>query len=129
MTGSRGLRSTNLQYALFALNVFALFMLSGMSDLAGATRVEIAVVVVINLGCLLGRTALMNRPARWGATVSLVGYLSAVAAWLVLALGCGIEYFNARCDAIVDPLIMISLGLGFAALSIGRTIGLVVRSR
>jgi hypothetical protein len=118
-----------VQYALFALNVFALFMLSGMSDLAGAIRVEIAVVVVINLGCLLGRTALMNRPARWGATVSLVGYLSAVAAWLVLALGCGIEYFNARCDAIVDPLIMLSLGLGFAAPAIGRTIGLVVRSR
>jgi hypothetical protein len=74
------------------------------------------------------KTSALTRPARWGATVSLVGYLSAVAAWLLLALSCGIQYFNPRCDAIVDPIIMIALGLGFASLPVGRTIGLVLRS-
>jgi hypothetical protein len=116
-----------LQSILIGLNVFAMLLLSGMSDVAPATRVEVAAVVAANLVCLAGTAALASRPARWGAAASVIGYLSAVALWLVLVMACGIEYFNARCDAIVDPAIAVALVFGLASLPIGRVIGLMAR--
>ena len=116
-----------MQSILLGLNVFALLMLSGMSDLAVATRVEVAAVVAANLVCLGGTAPLESRPAWWGAAASVIGYLGAAAMWLVLVMACGIEYFNARCDAFVDPAIAVALVFGLASLPIGRVIGLVAR--
>jgi len=97
-------------------------MLGGMSDLEVATRAELGVVVGLNLACLAGRTALRTGIARVGATASLTGYLAAASLWLVLAIGCGIEYFNPRCDAVVTPMITIAIVLGLASFPVGRLI-------
>ena len=82
-----------------------------------------------NLAALVGREALGAAPARWGARLSLVGYGSTVGFWLVSAVGCGIEYVNTTCDAIVTPLMYASPIVGLASLPIGRVASVAVRRR
>jgi hypothetical protein len=113
---------------LLTLNALALLMLSGMSDLLVTTRLELAGVVIVNLLFAAGPSALTGRAARLGAAASLTGYLIAIVSWIVLAFGCGIEYFNPRCDAVVLPVIRISIILGLASLLVGRTIDWIVRA-
>src|SRR5262249_43104979 len=86
-----------VRQVLLTLNAVALLLLSGMSDLHVTTRLELAGVVVVNLLFVAGPSALTGRAARLGAAASLTGYVTAIVSWIVLALGCGIEYFNARC--------------------------------
>lgn len=109
------------------LNVVALAMLGGMSDLGVATRLELVVVMCLNLACLASRASLAGGAARVGAAASLTGYLAAVALWIVLAIGCGIEYFNPRCDAVVMPLIWLAVALGLGSLPVGRLIDVIGR--
>lgn len=116
-----------MKRALATLNGLAMLMLSGMSDLAGSTRVLVAMILAVNLLLLVGRNALATRPARWGAIASLAGYAGTVGFWLVMALGCGIEYFNARCDAVVTPLIATAVIVSLAGLPAGRFGDLFVR--
>jgi hypothetical protein len=47
--------------------------------------------------------------------------------WLVLAVGCGIEYCNARCDAVVAPCITISVIVSLVGLPVGRACGALVK--
>jgi hypothetical protein len=112
---------------LVAVNGAALLMVSGMSDLAVSTRLATAGVVVLNVTLLIGRRALSTRPARWGVMASLGGYVGAVVFWLVTALGCGIEYVNTRCDAVVMPVLAAAVALSLAGLPLGRLGALFVR--
>ena len=116
-----------MKRALVILNGVAMLMLTGMSDLELRTRVLVAVAMAINVLLLIGKDALATRPARWGAVASMAGYAGAVGFWFVLALGCGIEYFNPRCDAVVTPLIMIAVVMSLGALPAGRLGGLLVK--
>ena len=116
-----------MQGALTTLNGLAMLMLAGMSDLAGSTRLSVAAVVGVNLLLLVDRQALATRPARWGAGASLVGYTGTVVFWLVMALGCGIEYVNPRCDAVVTPLIAAAVVVSLAGVPVGRVGGFFVR--
>jgi len=115
-----------MRRALVGLNGLALLMLAGMSDLEIPTRIAFAAAVALNLACLVGPRALSSRAARAGAVAALAGDAAAVGLWLVLALGCGIEYFNPRCDALVTPLIEGAVGVALASLPIGRVAGLLV---
>ena len=112
---------------LAAVNGAALLMVSGMSDLAVSTRLAIAAVVALNVALLIGRRALSTRPARWGARASLGGYAGAVVFWVITALGCGIEYVNTRCDAVVTPVLAAAVALSLAGLPLGRLGALFVR--
>jgi len=51
-----------------------------------------------------------------------------VVSWLVLAVGCGIEYYNARCDAVVAPLITTFVVVSLTALPAGRLYGAFKKS-
>jgi hypothetical protein len=102
----------------------ALLMLAAMSDLEPSTRLLVAAMIVANLLLLFGARALATRPAQWGAAGSLAGYAGAVGFWLILALGCGIEYYKAGCDRVVTPLISASVVLGLASLPAGKLCGL-----
>lgn len=106
--------------ALATINGAGMLLLAGMSDLEGSTRLLVAVALAFNLLLLIGTHALLTRAARWGGWASLAGYAGTVGFWLVMALGCGIEYFNPRCDAVVTPLITIALAVGLGALPVGR---------
>ena len=112
---------------LIVFNGVAILMLSGMSDLAVSTRLVIAAVVAVNLMLLIGQRALTTRPAAWAAIASLGGYVGVVVFWLIMALGCGIEYFNSKCDAVVTPFIAASVVVSLGALPIGRFGSLFVR--
>ena len=94
---------------LVAVNGVAILMVLGMSDLAVATRLVIGAIVAVNITLFIGRRALSARPALWGATASLGGYIGAAVFWLITALGCGIEYVNTRCDAVVTPVLAAAL--------------------
>ena len=62
-----------------------------------------------------------------GACASLAGYVGAVVSWLVMAVGCGIEYYNARCDAVATPLITIFVIVSLNGLPLGRICGVFVK--
>jgi hypothetical protein len=113
-----------MKSALALVDALALLMLAAMSDLEPSTRLLVAGIILANLLLLVGARALATRPARWGAAGSLAGYAGAVSFWLILALGCGIEYYKAGCDAVVTPLITASVVLGLASLPAGRLFGL-----
>src|SRR5262249_37690532 len=119
--------SNEMKSILVAVNGVAILMLSGMSDLAVSTRLLIGAVVALNLTLLIGRRALSTGPARWGAMASLGGYVGAVMFWLIMALGCGIEYVNTRCDAAVTPVLAAAVVLSLAGLPLGRLGALFVR--
>ena len=116
-----------MKRALAILNGVAMLMLTGMADLELPTRVLVAAAMAINLLLLIGKDALATWPARWGAVASLASYAGTVGFWLVLALGCGIEYFNRRCDAVITPLIVIAVVISLSALPAGKLGGLLVR--
>ena len=123
MTNERSVTKSPLVVA----NGFALLLLAGMSDLEPSMRLGVAGVVVFNLALLIGKDGLVPLCARVGARLSLVGFAGTVGSWLLLALGCGIEYYNARCDAIVTPLIVAFVILTLVSLPIGRAISLFSR--
>jgi hypothetical protein len=108
---------------LVAVNGAAALLLLAMRDLDSTTRLLVGAALAVNLVLLIGRSALLTRPARLGAGASLVGYAGTVVSWLVLAFGCGIEYYNARCDAVVTPLIVVFMILSLAGLPTGRLCG------
>jgi hypothetical protein len=112
---------------LATADVVAMLMLSAMSDLEGSTRLLVAAALALNLLLLVGGNALATRSARWGAVASLAGYAGTVGFWLVMALACGIEYFNARCDAVVTPLIAFAVVVSLGGLPAGRLGGLFVK--
>jgi hypothetical protein len=70
----------------------------------------------------------LKRPAQLGGWSSLAGYAGTVVSWLVMALGCGIEYYNARCDAVVTPLIAACVIVSVMGLPVGRLCGFFVKS-
>ena len=111
------------------INGVALLLLAGMSDLETTTRLAVAAVIALNLLLLFGTSALATGAARVGAKVSFAGYILTVATWLVLALGCGIEYYNARCDAVVQPLIFVCAVIAVVSFPLGRAIGVVYKPR
>jgi hypothetical protein len=106
-----------------AVSGAALALLALMRDLDSSMRLLAAAAVVVNLILLVGRRALLQRPARLGAWASLAGYAGTVVSWLVLAVGCGIEYYNARCDAVVTPLITTFVIVSVTGLPAGRIYG------
>jgi hypothetical protein len=99
-----------------------------MTDFDASTRIFAAAVIALNVLLLVGERALLTRPARLGARASFAGYACTVISWLVLAIGCGIEYYNARCDAVVTPLVTAGVIVSLVSLPIGRICGLFVRS-
>jgi len=113
---------------LIAVSGAALALLVAMRDLDSSMRLFAAGAVVVNLILLVGRRALLKRPARLGAPASLAGYAGTVVSWLVLAVGCGIEYYNARCDAVVAPLITTFVIVSLTALPAGRLYGAFMKS-
>jgi hypothetical protein len=112
---------------LIAVNGAALTLLWAMTDLESSTRAGVAAAIVVNILLLIGKRALGKRPAQLGAWASLAGYAGTVGSWLVLALGCGIEYFNARCDQVVTPLITASVIVSLVGLPVGRICALLVK--
>ena len=112
---------------LIAVNSAAGLLLLGMTDFDSSTRIIAAAVIALNVLLIVGKRALLTRPARFGARASLAGYAGTVVSWLVLAIGCGIEYYNARCDAVVTPLIMAAVIVSLVSLPIGRIFGLFVK--
>jgi hypothetical protein len=116
-----------MRLALLTVDALALLMLGGMVDLAAAARIELAAVIALNLLLLLRPESLVSRAAQVGATAALTGSVAAVALWCVLALGCGIEYFNPRCDAIVLTLIKMAVILALASLPCGQLVAVVSR--
>ena len=113
---------------LVAANGAAGLLLLGMTDFDASTRILVAAVIALNLLLLIGERALLKRPARFGARASLAGYAGTVVSWLVLAIGCGIEYYNARCDAVVTPLVTAAVIVSLVSLPIGRIFGLFVKA-
>jgi hypothetical protein len=110
------------------LNIAGGLLLTGMTDVASSRRLLIGAVLVGNVLLLVGKRALAKKPARLGASASLIGYAGAVISWLVQAFGCGIEYYNATCDAFVTPLITACVILGLVGLPIGRICGAFVKA-
>jgi hypothetical protein len=108
---------------LLAVNGAAALLLLGMTDLDSSIRLLVAAVLAINVLLLIGKTALLKRSAQLGASASLVGYVGTVGSWLVMAIGCGIEYYNARCDAVVTPLLTTFVIVSLAGLPVGRICG------
>jgi hypothetical protein len=115
------------KFLLFAVNGAAGLLLLGMTDLDVSMRMLVAAALVVNVLLLIGRRALLKRPAWLGACAYLAGYAGTVVSWLVLALGCGIEYYNARCDAVVAPLITICVIVSLTGLPVGRICGVFVK--
>ena len=110
-----------------AVNGAAGLLLLAMTDLDSSVRLLVSAALTVNVLLLIGKRALLTRPARLGARVSLAGYAGTVVSWLVLALGCGIEYYNARCDAVVTPLIATSVIVGLLSLPVGRICGVFAK--
>ena len=117
-----------MKSVLVSVNGAAMPLVAAMSDLTVSTRLTIVAVAALNVALLIGQRALLTRPARWGAMASLAGYAGTVVFWLVLALGCGIEYFNQQCDAVVTPLIAAAVIVSLIALPIGRLGAALLRS-
>ena len=113
---------------LVAVNGAAGLLLLAMTDLDSSVRLLVAAGLGVNVLLLVGERALLKRPAKLGAWASLVGYAATVVSWLVLAVGCGIEYYNARCDAMVTPLIGACVIVSVSGLPVGRICGLFVKS-
>lgn len=107
------------------VNALTLVLLAGMSDLELALRLKAAALVALNLFALASRSALTARAARVGAIAALTGNVAAITLWFVLAIGCGIEYFNPRCDAVVVPLLTIAVGVGLSSLLVGRGVAVI----
>ncbi len=112
---------------LVAVNSAAGLLLLGMTDLESSMRLLAAAALVVNVLLLIGKGALLKRPAWLGARASLAGYAGTVVSWLVMAVGCGIEYYNARCDAVVTPLITTCVIVSLISLPVGRICGVFVR--
>ena len=93
------------QSVLVGVNGAAGLLLLAMTDRDSSMRLLVVTVLAVNVLLLIGKRALLRRPARLGACLSVAGYAGTVVSWLVMAIGCGIEYSNARCDAVVTPLI------------------------
>lgn len=105
---------------LLAINGAAGLLLLMMSDLDASTRLPVAGALAVNVVLLIGRGAQWKGPARAGAYFSLAGYVGVVMLWLVLAIGCGIEYYSPRCDAVVTPLLEACVAVSLVALPAGR---------
>ena len=117
-----------MQVRLVIVNIVGGLLLAGMTDVVSSWRLLIGAALVGNVLLLLGKRALVKTPARLGASASLIGYAGAVISWLVLAFGCGIEYYNATCDAFVTPLITTCVILGLVGLPVGRICGAFVKA-
>jgi hypothetical protein len=83
---------------LVAVNGVAGLLLLGMTDLDSSMRLLVAAALVVNVLLLIGKRATLKRPAWLGACASLAGYAGTVVLWLVMAVGCGIEYIDLRID-------------------------------
>ena len=112
---------------LVAVNAVAGMMLLAMTDLDSSTRLLVAAALVVNVLLLIGRGALLKRPAWLGACASLAGYAGTVVSWLVMATGCGIEYYNAGCDAVVTPFLWTCVIVSLIGLPVGRICSVFVR--
>jgi hypothetical protein len=105
-----------------AVDIAAVLLLAGMTDLGAEQRLLAAVAVAVNALLLAGR-AFATRPAQIGAAASLADTPGQSSRGWILMLGCGAERFNARCDAVVTPSIGVSLAIAFVSLPIGRLLG------
>src|SRR5229473_2812107 len=112
---------------LVAVDGAAGLLLLAMTDLDWSMRLLVAAALVVNVLLLIGKRALQKRPALLGACASWAGYAGAVVSWLVMAVGCGIEYYNARCDAVVTPLIATFVIVSLIGLPVGRIFGVFVK--
>lgn len=113
---------------LVLVNALALLLLAGMSDLDVTVRIAAALAIIVNLILASLKSGMAKRAVRMGARYSLLGYAATVVAWFVLAFGCGIEYSNATCDAVVEPAIYAFLIVGVAALPGGYLASLFFKS-
>jgi hypothetical protein len=112
---------------LVAVNGAAGLLLLVMTDLDSSMRLLVAAALVVNVLLLIGKRALLTRSAWLGACASLAGYAGTVVSWLVMAVGCAIEYYNARCDAVVTPLITTCVIVSVIGLPVGRICGVFVK--
>lgn len=114
---------------LITLDSLAMLAILGMSDVDWSRRILVLGVLVINL-LLLGITRTkISRVLALGMTTAACGYAGSVISWLVLFVGCGAERFNATCDAIVNPVIMVLLVVSLSSVPLSNVLAAVLARR
>jgi hypothetical protein len=108
-----------MRLILLFLNACAAGLVLAMSDLGLVTKELVLAAIFLNVLLLFWKSPATSRARSAGGVVSLIGYVGAVAAWLVLAFGCGIEYTNATCSAVVSPIVTAAAVMGLASLPVG----------
>jgi hypothetical protein len=108
-----------MRLILLFLNACAAGLVLAMSDLGMVTKELVLAAIVLNVLFLFWKSPATSRARQAGGVLSLIGYVGAVATWLILAFGCGIEYSNATCSALVSPLVTVAAVIGLASFPVG----------